>query len=96
VGKRAQEASNLDASPEFVGIGEGPPPRGRPLTLENHFDALLRREKISFSHPCRTEGKETADFMIRGCDEYQDKKFPEIGCGWSRASPRRESDGRRS
>lgn len=48
----------------------------RGLSLQDHFAALLDRERIPYTAQARTEGKETPDFVVPGCAEYHDASFP--------------------
>jgi hypothetical protein len=48
----------------------------RGLSLQDHFGALLDRERIPYTAQCRTEGKETPDFVVPGRAAYQDPAFP--------------------
>jgi|ERR1041385_3916953 hypothetical protein len=54
-------------------------------SLQNHFAALLDQRRIPYTPQCRTERRETPDFIIPGCDAYHDPRFPEdrlrmVGC----------------
>lgn len=44
-------------------------------SLQNHFAALLDRERIPYAEQCRTEHTEP-DFIVPGCSEYDDATFP--------------------
>jgi hypothetical protein len=48
----------------------------RGQSLQNHFAALLVRERIPFTEQCKTEHGEKPDFIVPGCTEYADKSFP--------------------
>jgi hypothetical protein len=51
----------------------------RGQSLQNHFAALLERERIPFSAQCLTERKEKPDFVIPGEAEYHNPAFPASG-----------------
>lgn len=51
----------------------------RGQSLQNHFAAILRAERISFTSQCTTEGAETPDFVFPGCLAYHDPEFPNVG-----------------
>ncbi len=51
----------------------------RGQSLQFHFAELLRDYRIPFTPQCRTEGSETADFVIPGHREYHNPKFPSGG-----------------
>lgn len=48
----------------------------RGQSLQNHFATVLDANRIPYGPQCRTEGKETPDFVIPGCSQYKDSKFP--------------------
>jgi hypothetical protein len=48
----------------------------RGLSLQDHFAALLDRERIPYTPQCVTEGRETPDFVVPGGAEYRDLHFP--------------------
>jgi hypothetical protein len=50
-------------------------------SVERHFAVLLEREEIPFNvagtrAKCATEGGERPDFIVPGCAEYADPRFP--------------------
>ena len=48
----------------------------RGQSLQNHFSAVLDTRRIPYGPQCRTEGKETPDFIVPGCSQYSDPRFP--------------------
>lgn len=48
----------------------------RGQSLQNHFAALLDREKILYTAQCRTEPGETPDFIVPSCPAYHDPDYP--------------------
>jgi len=51
----------------------------RGTSLQYHFAAVLDAEEVPYTPQCVTEGKETPDFVVPGCDEYHDKRRPDEG-----------------
>ncbi len=51
----------------------------RGQSLQNHFAAILRAERIPFTAQCATEDGETPDFVVPGCREYHDPEYPGDG-----------------
>jgi hypothetical protein len=49
----------------------------RGQSLQNHFAAILRAERLRFSEQCATERGETPDFIFPGCVEYHDPEYPD-------------------
>lgn len=49
----------------------------RGTSLQNHLGHLLDREGIPHSPQCQTEPPRKPDFVIPGCEQYHDLKFPE-------------------
>jgi hypothetical protein len=48
----------------------------RGLSLQDHFAALLDRERIPYASQCKTELGETPDFVVPGSTEYHDARYP--------------------
>lgn len=49
----------------------------RGQSLQFHFEALLRRERIPFTAQCLTENREKPDIIVPGRAQYADKSFPD-------------------
>ena len=47
------------------------------LSLENHIEALLKKQKIVYSHTPITEDKSKPDFIFPNIKAYRDKTYPE-------------------
>lgn len=47
-------------------------------SLQNHLAAIFDSEALSYTAQCTTENKEKPDFVMPGCDEYHDARFPAI------------------
>jgi hypothetical protein len=45
------------------------------LTLENHFEYILKQNHIRYSHTPETERKAKPDFLFPGIKEYKDPTF---------------------
>ena len=48
------------------------------LSLENHIEALLKEQKIIYSHTPVTEDKSKPDFIFPNIEAYRDRTYPEI------------------
>lgn len=48
------------------------------LSLENHIEALLREQKIIYSHTPITENKSKPDFIFPNIEAYRNQEYPAI------------------
>ena len=48
------------------------------LSLENHIEALLKHQKILYSHTPVTENKSKPDFIFPSIEAYRDENYPNI------------------
>jgi hypothetical protein len=48
----------------------------RGQSLEYHFASVLEMTRLPFTAQCTTENGETPDFVLPGCRQYHDEKYP--------------------